>query len=80
MAFEHKDNSFSVFKNKRKANATHADLAGDGMFNGQAVWVNLWSKSDKNGDPYYSGSIRPKDAKPSKPAPKPDEDDSEIPF
>lgn len=80
--FEHKDGSFSVFKNTRKEQSTHADLTGSGKFNGQEVWVNLWEK-DKNGQRYYSGSIRAKNEAPKKEITRANmkmDETGEIPF
>lgn len=64
MSYEQRDNTFSVFKNKRKEEKTHADLTGTGLIDGKEYWVNVWKKTDKNGDTWLSGSIRPKEGKP----------------
>lgn len=78
--YERKDNTFSAFKNKKKEEKTHADLTGEAMIDGKMYWVNIWKKTDKNGDTWLSGSIRPKDAKPAaKPASK-DDDSQEVPW
>ena len=59
--YEHKDNSGTFRKNDRKEKETHADLRGDGKMFGKNVWINVWMKKDKNGNPYYSMSIREKE-------------------
>lgn len=86
MTYERKDNTFSAFKNKRKEEKTHADLTGEAMIDGQMYWINIWKKTDKNGDTWLSGSIRKKNAKQETAKAKtdqayaPDSFDSEIPF
>ena len=45
MAYEEKDNSFSLFKNERKRpDKTDPDYTGKGMINGKPVWVSGWIK------------------------------------
>ncbi len=82
--FEHRDNSFTAFKNNRKEAATHADFTGEGLIEGKKVWINIWVKKDKNGNPYYSGSVRAQGEKSksftAKDHNQPLEDDESIPF
>lgn len=85
MAYEMKDMTFSAFKNKKKEQKTHADLTGTALIEGKEYWVNVWKKTDKNGDTWLSGSIRPKVKNEEKKtnAPKasvPQEFNDEIPF
>ena len=82
MAYQRKDNTFSAFKNTRRSKDTHPQLTGDAMIDGQAYWVNVWTKKDKNGDTYISGSIQKKDLSKAKDAVKSGGDDFEdsIPF
>jgi hypothetical protein len=88
MGFEHKDGSFSAFKNDKKEKATHADYTGSGMINGEEVWINIWVK-EKGGKKYFSGSVRPKqpkaknqtkEAAPQKTPRVPQDFSDEIPF
>ena len=79
MAWETRDNSGSMFKNSRKANDKHADMTGEIMVDGKLYWVNGWRKVDKNNNPWYSLSVKPKEARQeeqTKPAPV----DDDIPF
>lgn len=85
MAYELRENSGSAFKNRRKENEKHADFTGDAKVGGKVYWVNIWQKTDKNGNPWFSISFREKqeafaEAKEAiKAAPQGDFDDS-IPF
>lgn len=86
MAYEQRDNSGSLFKNDRKEKETHPDYKGDGMVNGQMVWISGWRKVSANGKPLLSLSFQPKEQQAAKPiaksAPKqadPDFDD-DMPF
>ena len=63
MAYEQRDNSGSMFKNNRKETEKHADMTGDIMVDGKLYWINGWRKIDKNGNPYYSFSVNPKQAR-----------------
>lgn len=63
MTFELRDNSFSAFKNKRKEEKTHADLTGTAKINGEEYFINIWKKTDKNGDTYLNGTLRLKQKK-----------------
>jgi hypothetical protein len=68
MAYEQKQNSGSLFPNKRKEKESHPDLTGTLDVDGVQYWINAWSKTAKtNGEEWLSISIRPKDAQ-SQPA------------
>jgi hypothetical protein len=58
-------NTFTLFRNNRKANEKHADF--NGTFTdeqGREYWVNAWSKTPKNGgEKFLSGSVRLKENK-----------------
>lgn len=60
MAYEQRDNSGSVFKNKRKRNENDAAYTGDAKIDGKEYWINCWPKKDKNGDTWMSFSFREK--------------------
>ena len=60
--FVQRPGNFSAFKNNRKEKPTHPDFTGDMNVDGKMYWVNMWEKTDKNGNTYFSGSIREKDA------------------
>jgi len=84
MAYETRDNSGSMFKNTRKEKDTHADMTGEIMVDGKLFWINGWRKVDKNGNPWYSMSVRPKTAKSENDRSvsngRPSTIDDEIPF
>jgi hypothetical protein len=65
MAYEQKDGSGSLFPNTKKEQDTHADYKGDVKIDGVGYWINGWKKKDKNGNPYLSLSIKPKQPKPA---------------
>lgn len=82
-------NRFSAFKNKKEKD-TQADLTGELDIEGKKYWFNAWTKKDKNGNLYISGSVRPKDSAKNVSAKEktdqvykpsvPEDFDSEIPF
>jgi hypothetical protein len=81
MAYEQRDNSGSMFKNNRKENDRQADMTGSIMVDGAEYWLNAWRKVDKNGNPWYSFSVKKKEQRQSAPASRPDRDDNDmIPF
>lgn len=82
MAYEQRDNSGSMFKNNRKENEKHADMTGDIMVDGKLYWLNGWRKIDKNGNPWYSCSVRPKEARQGQSSQQQGRSvpDDEIPF
>ena len=80
--YEQRDNSGVLFKNDRKESANHPDYKGNGMVQGQEVWIDAWIKEGAKGK-FMSLSIKPKEAKPAKQAPRRtlrDDDDGSIPF
>lgn len=79
--YEQRDNSGVLFKNYGKESANHPDYKGNGMVQGQEVWIDAWIKEGQKGK-FMSLSIKPKEAKPAKPAPRRpvQVDDDTIPF
>lgn len=76
-------NTFTLFRNSRKAKETHADF--NGTFTdaeGREYYLNAWSKTPKNGgEKFLSGSVKLKEAtKAPAPSPAPKQLDDEIPF
>ena len=71
MAYEQRDMSGSLFKNKDKAKDTHPNAKGSAKIDGVDYWVDAWTKQDKNGNPWQSLSFKRKDAKPAQPAASP---------
>ncbi|KPK13980.1 MAG: hypothetical protein AMJ56_00605 [Anaerolineae bacterium SG8_19] len=85
MAYEVRDLSGSIFKNRNKQNEKSADMTGSARIFGRDVWVNAWVKTDKNGEKWISMSFREKEQKPEydqreeRPAPAA-KDNSDFPF
>lgn len=88
MAYVHKTNSGSAFKNQKKEADTHADLTGSCDVDGKLYWVNVWKNVDNNGDTSIKFTFKPKQenhaAKSSKPGyssrPLSQVLDDDIPF
>lgn len=87
MAYELRENSGSLFKNKNKKKDTHPNATGDAMIGGVVYRISAWTKKDKNGDPWQSLSFEQKDdskldPKQEKRAVKQDtfDDDDKVPF
>lgn len=83
MTYVLKDGQGSLFRNKEKIEATHADYTGSVKVAGVEYWLNAWIKDGKNGK-FLSLSVRQKQAKGAKAAPaaapkSPDPDD-DVPF
>ena len=85
MAYEMKDMSGSAFHNNRRDRDTSPDLTGSALVHGKEHWVNMWLKTDKNGNTWVSFNLKEKDA--SKAASKKQDDrptgeilDDTIPF
>ena len=85
MAYELKENTFSLFHNDKGDNDKRPDWAGKGKINGKEVRVSLWLRKSASGIEYFSGSI----SEAVKPAEEPQAvaetkeeilDDSQIPF
>ena len=72
MAYEQKDNSGSLFKNKRKTEENHPDSTGSVKIDGKEYWLNGWTKTTKDGEKGVSLSLKPKEAQRPAPAYKPD--------
>lgn len=86
MAYEVKDNTFSLFENDKKGNDKAPDYKGKGLIGGKEVRVAVWKKTSQSGISYLSGSVEeaqkaetPKE-EPEKADPKESLNDSEIPF
>lgn len=65
MAYEQKDNTWSLFKNDKKSKETQPDYNGNIMINGVKMQLSAWVKESKNGMKYFSGSVKPIVAKDS---------------
>jgi hypothetical protein len=53
-----------LFRNTDKQTDTDRDYKGEAHIEGFGeVWISGWKKTTKNGDPFLSLSIKPKDVK-----------------
>lgn len=53
----------AMFKNSRKEKETHPDLGGTLNVGGTDYYINAWKKESAKGVPYYSLSVKKKEAK-----------------
>jgi len=60
MAYEVRDLSGSIFKNRNMKNEKSADMTGSARIFGRDVWINAWVKTDKNGEKWISFAFKPK--------------------
>jgi hypothetical protein len=69
-------------RNDKKEADNHPDFKGEINVDGTDYWLSGWVKERKDGSGrFFSLSVKPKDAKPAKPAKKKlEEMDDEIPF
>ncbi len=82
MAFEPKDMSAALFRNDKRENEQQPEYRGDGLVNGEPVWLSAWIKETKDGQKFFSIAFTNKQEKP-KVAPggaRPSPRDDQIPF
>lgn len=60
MAFEHRENSGTLFINDRKKTEKHPDWKGEGLIGGVPMWISAWVKDGKRGE-FLSLSFEPKE-------------------
>ena len=60
MSFEQRDNSGSLFKNKKKTEEKHPNLTGQAKIDGVDYWLSGWTKETKDGDKWVSLSFKKK--------------------
>jgi hypothetical protein len=75
MAYTPKNNSGSIWVNDHKEKDDHPDRTGSIMVAGVEYWINGWLRKTKDGKPYLSLAVKPKNEKA-----KPAEMDDAIPF
>ena len=67
MTYEHRDNSGTLFTNKKKENDKHPDYRGEIKVDGKLWEISAWTKQGRNGDflslavkePYQKGQQKP---------------------
>lgn len=81
MAYQHKDNSGSLFKNTKREKDTHPNATGSCMIDGIEYWVSAWTKTGEGG-PWQSLAFKRKEEQQEKPKSesKPADFDDDIPF
>ena len=83
MAYDHQDDSGSLFKNDRKKSPKHPDYTGSAKVDGTEFWLSAWLKGGTNGKPkFMSLAFTPKEkgGGGGKQSSGDDEVDDEIPF
>lgn len=85
MAYEKKDGDIILFRNNKRDKDTQPVMRGELLLGGTTYEVALWGKPDRNGEPFWVGNAKPKQARTAKPAAKSnlteaDVTDSDIPF
>jgi hypothetical protein len=79
--FQQKNDSGSLFRNEKRESDSYPEYRGDGIINGEAVWINAWVKeSRKTGKKFFSLSFRPKQERIDRSRPLRDDLDDAIPF
>lgn len=68
MAYELRNNSGSLFRNKRKEQENHPDSTGTVMVEGVEYFINGWTKVTKDGEKWVSLSFKRKDQQQGKQA------------
>ena len=53
MAYEHKENKGSIFKNEKKEKETHPDYTGQANVDGTVYNVSAWINEIKGGKKYF---------------------------
>ncbi len=60
MAYEQKNLTGALFKNKRKEAETHPDYTGSALVEGVEYYLDAWIKESKNGEKYMSVKLKAK--------------------
>lgn len=79
MSCELRENSGSIFKNRKKEKETHPDWTGEVKIDGQVYWVSGWTKNSQKAGNWFSLSFKKKEFKEAIEAAKGDFSD-EVPW
>lgn len=66
MAYTHKENSGSLFKNEKREKDTHPHMTGTALIGGVEYWVSAWTKEGEKGR-WQSLAFKPKEQAQAKP-------------
>lgn len=80
MAFEHKDNNGSLFRNKEKKADKHPDHTGTAKIDGVNYKIAAWINEGNSGKYFRLKFERMDEQKPAEPAPQQDFQDDDVPF
>ena len=80
MAFEHKDNSGSIFRNDKRDNDRQPTHQGSCKINNQEFWISAWVNETKAGAKYFSLKFQPKEGEFVRSSDKPQDFDDDVPF
>lgn len=70
MAYEMNNGDLSLWANDRKESDRHPDYKGKALINGTIYDVALWSRTDRNGNQYFSGKIEVRNLEGNSQAPR----------
>jgi len=62
MAYQHKENTGSLFKNEKREKDTHAHARGSALIDGVEYWIDAWTNESNDGSKYQSLKFKRKDA------------------
>ena len=81
MAYEQRNDTGSLFKNKDKKSDNHPDYNGSAMIDDVEYWMSAWLKTSDKGTKWMSFAFKPKEEEQEEEQEEetPDLDD-EIPF
>lgn len=68
MAYQHKENTGSLFKNEKKEKDTHPNMTGTALIGGVEYWVSAWTNDGQKGK-WQALAFKPKEE--SKPQAQP---------
>jgi hypothetical protein len=81
VAFEHKENRGSIFRNPDKQGDNDRDYSGTANIGGRLWWISGWVRESEGGRKYLSLSFKPQNADAAQPKKSRSEDfNDSIPF